>query len=722
MRAGYRHGIKSRAAKAASRLRALRKRRLSLSGQGASPASPRARGGVMGRSGVDLFIEDGAYTTLASAVAILAVLTLLFSSVTAVWSMSRAGDAQVAADAGALAGANVVSSYHTAATVVDASILSLGLAGFCTVGAGLVGMLVPGAHAAAAETVQAGVRIIKTRNEFAQSASEGLDKLEEALPYLVAARAVQVIGAQEGESSYTGAAVAVPRTSASDFSAIADSQISTDELEETSESLDAAASELERAAEKTAGCKERAWLADCGKEGMNMQERAGRLSGISAAENPDFASSVTWEPQVALDRARAYYRWRAAHEQPEGSDVEARAEAAARKAFYRFALGELERASISMEGDRLVSTVPLLPRNTAEVRETTLFTDAAWPVSSEGGTAYLHFGTDCPRYAQGSPGGLASVAAYEGAERCPSCDFGLSTLGRVPAASTSIDNGFEYHLRAFTEALDEYVDAKNEELELEEHARAEAEAAGSAFDEAIRALSGARPRIAPPGRNGVVAFAATGEEESPEELAASFTETAQLPARGAISAAVLAPDEATAENNVLARFFSTLEERSGGGVAGVLGDAMELWGKLLVGYGNIQGKLDELMDGLIGDLGVLGPIAQMLGDTVSGAVSALGLEPCDLRLRKPVLTDTAKVISSPGSDIAGLADTQEALRRIPIGASDPQAILQALGYEAEKTLAGATFTIAEIPLPGGGSIPLTVNLSTLVGALSCGGS
>ena len=82
------------------------------------PRACRKRGGFMGRAGIDLFIEDGAYTTLSSAVVILVVLTLLFSSTAAIWSMSRAGDTQVAADSGALAGANVVSSYHTAATVV----------------------------------------------------------------------------------------------------------------------------------------------------------------------------------------------------------------------------------------------------------------------------------------------------------------------------------------------------------------------------------------------------------------------------------------------------------------------------------------------------------------------------------------------------------------------------------------------------------------------------
>ena len=39
---------------------------------------------------MDLFIEDGAYTTVASACAMLVVLSLLFSSPLAIWSASRA--------------------------------------------------------------------------------------------------------------------------------------------------------------------------------------------------------------------------------------------------------------------------------------------------------------------------------------------------------------------------------------------------------------------------------------------------------------------------------------------------------------------------------------------------------------------------------------------------------------------------------------------------------
>ena len=695
---------------------------------------PRARckrGGFMGRAGIDLFIEDGAYTTLSSAVVILVVLTLLFSSTAAIWSMSRAGDTQVAADSGALAGANVVSSYHTAATVVDASILSLGLAGFATIGTGLVAILIPGAEPVAGNMVDTGIEIIKTRNKFAKSASKGLQKIETALPYLVAARATQAVSAQDTEgATYTGTALAVPRTSESDFVALEGSEISTDVIKDASKDLERAADELQKASEETAKAKERAWLADCGGSVPAsagscscMWERAGNLAKLSGEQNPHYASSVTWEPQVALDRAKAYYRQRLADEKPQGSSVEMKAESAARKAFYTYASAEVNRAYITEDGDRATSYIPLLPRNTDEVRATELYTDAAWPTSTNDGKAYLHYGTSCPNYKKGTPGGLASVAAYDGQDKCNRCHFGVSSLGAVAAPSTSIENGFEYHFDRFKDALEDYVECRNKELELMRQTEDEADRAGNAFDEAIKTLSGERPRIAPPGRNGVVAFAVSGAISSPDELNSSFNTTVRLGERGAISAAVLAPDDATAQNNVLSRFFSTLEERSGG-VAGVLDGVMDVWGRLLVGYGDIQGSADELMDemidGLGGSSGALGSIASWLGDTVSASVAALGLEPCDLRLRKPVLTDSANIIKSPGSDITGLSKVQDKLRSIPLGVTDPKALCEALEYQVERTISGTVFTLAEIPLPGGGSIPLTVDVATLAGALGGG--
>ncbi len=671
------------------------------------------------RFGIDLFIEDGAYTTLASAVTILVVLTLVFSSATAAWSLSRAGDVQTSADSAALAGANVISSYTTAATVVDASVASLGLVGLVTTGVGMVGLLIPPTSAAATKVVDAGIRILNARNRFATSASKGLKALESSLPYLVGANAARLCAAQSSdEISYTGIALAVPQASASEFPALGGSGVDTAGLEDTAAELEEVASELEEASEATEAAKRRAWIADCGREGMNMQERAARLTGLSAQDNPDYASSITWQPSVGLERARAYYRWRFEHEQPQGTSVEARADSAARLAFYRYAYRCMSRARIDETDAGIVSTVPLLPKNTAEVRSTSLYTDPVWPSSNEPGGLTLHYGADCPGI-NGELGGLISLAtlAGGGARQCETCRFDVGDLGKTPAASTSIDNGFEYHLREFTLALDEYVACRNHEIELEKQAQGAAEAAGDAFDEALQILGSKRPRIAPPGRYGCVALAVSGQIASPDTLDTAFSEQVDLGRRGAISAAALAPDAATKENNVLSSFFASLEQRSSSdGVVGLVGSVMDLWGSLLVSYGDLGEGLSDMTDGLLGDVTALGagPIASWLKDRLSGAVEALDIAPVDLRLKKPVLVDSARVIER--SDIAGLADAQGLLRSIPLGSTDPAALLQAAGYQVGERIAAAEFTLAEIPLPLGGSIPLTIRLRDVVGA------
>ena len=667
------------------------------------------------RLGVDAFIEDGAYTTLAAAVSILLVMVLLFSSTSAVWSMSRAGDTQAAADATAMAGANVVSSYHTAATVVDASILSLGLTGFVVTGVGLAATLVPGAQAAG-QMVDAGVRIIKMRNEFASSTSRGLKTLEDALPWLVAANGARACSAQSSESvEFSGSAMAVPRESASEFPALEGSEIETEEIEAGADELDQAATDLARANEKAAQKKEAAWLVDCGREGANMQERAASLSGLSAAENPDYASSLTWEPMVALGRTRAYYRWRRDHDEPMGSGVEARADAAARHAFYTYACEEFADARVEEVDGRMAASVPMLPRNTEEVKGTRLYTDARWPSSYESQGLTLHFGSSCPG-ATGAVGPSLSLQSIDAsaAHECEVCKFSVTDVGKAPAASTSIDNGYEYHLREFTRALQEYADARNEQLEQERRAKSKAQGVSDAFEDAISVLAGKRPRIAPPGRAGCVAMVASGEISADNVLSNPFAPTPELQRRGAISAAALAPDPATRENNVLSNFFSTVQERVGDrGAVGLIDDVMGLWGDLLISYGDLGEGLGDVMDGLLGGLDALGagPLASWLSGRISGVVRGLGFEPVDLSCKKPVLTDSSNVIAQ--SDVAGLGDLQSALRSIPLGSTDPGAILQAAGYAVGERIYATEFTLASIPLPGGGSIPLTIRLGDL---------
>ena len=90
-----------------------------------------------------------------------------------------------------------------------------------------------------------------------------------------------------------------------------------------------------------------------------MQERAASLTGLSASQNPDYASSLTWEPEVGVARTRAYYQWRLSHNQPEYGGVEAAADAAAREVFYAYALERFQHASVEEVDGRVVSTVPL---------------------------------------------------------------------------------------------------------------------------------------------------------------------------------------------------------------------------------------------------------------------------------------------------------------------------------------------------------------------------
>ena len=122
--------------------------------------------------GIGAFVDDeGGYTSVAVALALLVSLSLVCSLVSVAWVQNRSADVQSVADSAALAGANVVAAYSTVATTLDACVLTLGLAGMVTLGAGLVVSAVPGLSAVGAETISAGVKMLDARREFAMSAA-----------------------------------------------------------------------------------------------------------------------------------------------------------------------------------------------------------------------------------------------------------------------------------------------------------------------------------------------------------------------------------------------------------------------------------------------------------------------------------------------------------------------------------------------------------------------
>ncbi len=658
--------------------------------------------------------EDG-FTTVAVALALLLSLTLVFSAASAGWVSARSSEVQRVADAAAMAGQNAVAAFSTIAQVVDACVLSLGLTGLIAYGAGFVASCVPGLSAVGIKMCTVGNDVLKMRRQFSKTAAEGLEKLEGTLPALVVANSASCVAANSGEGlEYVGCALPFPVTSGSDFSAFA-TDVDDSSFTELSEQMSESSKKAEEAKERAEEALKKGWMADCGSEPYCLRERAASLAGLSLAENPNYPSADLWTFAAALLRARHYYEARHDAERVEGTTAEELTNAACRKAFYAYALEQVRAGSYTESSEGTVTAnLPSLPRNADETRETELYTDVRWPCTSEDGVRTLHSSEQCPG-AAGSPDGTATLAQLDAGEAstCDDCEMDVGELGRVASASTSINNGFEYHWRIIVEASEEYEAARNEWVEAEAGTKDLAQQGAESFSQAFEHLTVSRPTLRPPGAWGCVAVVMRGEGSVvPTELTEAFLSSSELPAGVAVSAAVLAPDESTEQNNVLSSFFDSLsadDSLIGGAVDGVL----ELWGGLLVGYGSSYETVAEagggFLDGIDGVLG--GSVGSWLKEQIKGIMTGLGLEPADMRLRKPVLVNTQDVLEQSGYEQG--ESLREFVRTLPESAT-AQDFARAVGLELVNKIGTMSFTIAEITIPGiGVSIPLTIDLSGL---------
>lgn len=681
----------------------------------------RPRNGVF-ELGIGTFVDDqGGYTSVAVALALLVSLSLACSLATSAWVQNRSADVQAVADATALAGANVVASYATVATTLDACVLTMGMAGLVTLGAGLVASAVPGLGAVGAGTVEAGRKVLDARQRFATSSARGLRAVEKTLPLAIAVRSAAVAGASgQGGIDYVGCAVPFPHESQTDFSGL-DDEVDADELVDLSGPMSEASGRAKQAKEDADAARREGWLADCGDEPRNMCERADALASLPSAQNPHYASPETWSFGAGLRRARAYYARRAATEAPTGTSGAELTDSAARKAFYDYALAEVRAGHYVERADGTVDIdLPELPANTDEMRATRLYTDSRWPCTDEEGGRTLHSSVQCPG-AVGPSSGTASLRDLEAgsAKICPECDMDATDMGKVAAASTSIDNGFEHHWRRLVRASRDYEAAKERLAEEEGKIRDLAEQGSDAFQRALDMLAVPRPQLCPPGAWGCVAVVGRGgATTSPASLARAFVDSAELPAGAAVSAATLAPDENAAGNDVLTRLFEALSEDMGGGGAGVLGSVGRLWGSLLQGYGSAADGLSSVVDGLLSGLEGIpgGSAAAWLRNKISQIVRAAGFEPADLRLRKPVLTNSQNVFDKAGA--SDVATVRELVERLPSSGS-PADLARALGQQVANELGDGRFTVAELPIPGTDvTIPLTLDVGDLLGAMT----
>lgn len=662
---------------------------------------------------IRLFLTDkDGFTTVSVALALLLALTLVFSAAAAGWVIGRTTEIQRVADATALAGENVVAGFSTIAQVLDACVLSLGLVGITAYGAGLVASCVPGLSSVGVQLCDTAGHVLHARQSMAHQGLEGLNRLEQAVPLLIVANSASCAsGNSFGTAPYVGCALPFPAQSQSDYASLA-TEVTDQGMGDLSQRMQEISDRAQEAKERADDACERAWRADCVMEPRCLWERAQTLAGLSDAVNPHYPRVDDWNFGVPLLRARAYYQSRFNAQTLTGRSGEELTDAACRRAFYEYALQQMDEGSVTTEPDGTVRVdLRELPHDVPTTRATTLYTESVWPCTEEGGIRTLHSTLDCPG-AQGTPAGTASLADIDAGvvARCEVCRMDVTALGRVAAASTSIDNGFEHYWRIIVESAREYEQACKELVEADRESRKLAEEGKTRFQKALEQLAVPRSKLCPPGAWGTIAVVCRGGGEVvPTELTASFISSAELSAGAAVSAAVLAPDPATSGNNVLARFLDHFS-KDGPLVGGALDGIMELWGSILLSYGSgftaVSNHASSFLDRVDGVLG--GSVGSWLKQQISDIIRAVGLEPADMRLRKPIITSTRNVLQKAGNN----ADStiRSFIQALPNHGS-PEEFAQAVGDWAWQRLGGKTFTIAELKIPSTSiRIPLTVSI------------
>lgn len=667
-----------------------------------------------------LMRDEEGFTTAGMAVALLVSLTLLFSAAQVYRVNTRAAEIQDVADAAALAAENQVAEFMVAVRVVDGAVLSMTLLGAASYGLGTVALCMPPTAELGAQLISAGQKALNARDVLAERAASALDGLQRALPFMAAASAASV-GRANGEgqdSAYYAVALLLPSEGAPITVGENGAEGALEqEVQEGQDGLAEAAARAEEAARAAEEAKERGFRRDCGDApDYCMYERAQHLAGLEGAANPHYTSVDAWSFSVALERARAYYAARLRTEAPEGPSVDEKARSALRRMFYRYAVTVVRQACDGAgEGDEVV--FPRLPRNTEQVRETTLYTDPSYPVTTDGELPVMHAWEGCPESGLVDYYGSLRTLEEGTFAECPACRFTASSLGAVAAASTAIENGFEYHYDAVARASEDYERARREAEPLAEAVR---EKAQSIFDQVLETVRGAasmRIEARPPGASGCLALVVSPGEESSARWGGSFVAGNGLGPRAAVAAATLIED-----GDEGASVVGDLLDGLGGDGSAAIGAGrivLDCWSSLLGAYGTGQAALIEgverALDGLplVGSSGLGSWAAGALGD----GLAAVGLQPADIAPLKPVLVDSGAVASADSGPLSVryLAVREEMLGSAPSSGNVFGSLADRIEREAFDRLNGLEIEIACIELPVVGlSLPLTVALPPVV--------
>lgn len=287
-----------------------------------------------------LFWAEEGFSTVGMVLALLLVLSLVFTCARVYEVNTASAQVQEVADAAVLSAENMVGEFYIVVTICDALTFTLSLAMVVTLALGVVCACVPPAAALSKTLVSTADKLRHSRDSFYESAQGSLEKLQRALPFIATAKAQEVLAANSVNGhAYQGIVVLAPwEGSASEPLSFEGEDEALVSVQDVHEGLLEASAEAEEAAQEANAWKLRAYEHDSGsREAYCMYERAQRLAGLSGADNPFFSSVDTWDFSVALKRAQAYYQARYRSEAPQGSSVDERANSALRKRFYAYA-------------------------------------------------------------------------------------------------------------------------------------------------------------------------------------------------------------------------------------------------------------------------------------------------------------------------------------------------------------------------------------------------
>lgn len=674
--------------------------------------------------GTDLFRDEEGFTTVGMAVALLLSLALLFSAAHVYELNTRTAEIQEVADASALAAASVTGEFMIAVALCDAVVLSFTLASAITSGAGAVALCIPGAQGVAARLLDAGSSILSSRNSFAEKVAQGLNRLQQALPFLCALNAAAVASANNGTSDrFVAVAIPVPLEGEPiTVGAAAACEGLEEALSSNADGLAEQAAAAEAAAARANEARLQGYMADCGASpGYCMQQRAERLAGLPEAQNPLFHSADTWSFSVALERARSYYRYRAAHEAPAADTVEEQSNAALRRIFYRYAAEELENGFVREGEASFSANFPVLFAKTAELRECSLYEQALFPVTEAEGRAVMHAYGGCPQAAGAARNGSVAQLEAGGFQECPACKFRPSDLGDVASATARVETGFEYHYRLVAQAARDYQEARLLLDPAQQAAKDTFTRIGDFLKEALAEAADFRIEAQPPGGTGCVAMVVNLATGAPSGFNSAFaSEQAQLGMRVAVSGALLKEDPVEDGNTVITALLDNVDTSGIVGSAGQL--ALNCWSALLSAYGTGQQALFSGMQETLDGIPLLG--SSGLGSWAKGKleeiVDVAGLQPANLAALKPVLAGTADVVAgdSGAFSVKFRQLQQTALRgSTPTGTVFDGLMAGLDGTDLGSWLGGrdeitvATFTVPIV----GTEVPVTIALPPSVG-------